>query len=140
MSSPRSVLPLRPVFEGAGEPRMFSVPTPRKKLGIFPSPRAFIEGENLDFFQVPKPRGKLEIFVSSRVYMEETVRTVTLRTSLCRFFANRLYLKEEEARNFPNSQSLKEERSKFFAFKQCCFYLFFMEVTIFQNEISPFFF
>ena len=43
MSPPRTSLRLRPVFEGAGEPRIFSVPKPREKLGIFPSPRANME-------------------------------------------------------------------------------------------------
>jgi len=33
------VLRLRPVFEGAGEPKIFSSPEPRRKLGIFGSPR-----------------------------------------------------------------------------------------------------
>ena len=47
---PRSVLRLRPVFEGAGEPGIFSVPEPRGKLGIFVSPRAYIEEERSKFF------------------------------------------------------------------------------------------
>ena len=34
---------LRPVFEGAGEFGIFSVPEPRRKLGIFPCPRAYIK-------------------------------------------------------------------------------------------------
>ena len=54
-TSLRKVLCLRPVFEGAGEPGIFSVTESRGKLGIFLSPRA---------------------------YMEETVRAVTSRTSL----------------------------------------------------------
>ena len=45
----------RPVFEGAEEPGIFSIPEPRGKLGIFPSPRA---------------------------YMKETIREVTSRNSL----------------------------------------------------------
>ena len=45
---------LRSVFEGAGEPGIFSVPESRGKLGIFSSLRA---------------------------YMEETVKTMTSRTS-----------------------------------------------------------
>ena len=59
MFSPRtpfsSMLRLRPVFEGAGESGMFSVAEPRRKLGIFSSPRT---------------------------YMEETVRRMKPRTSL----------------------------------------------------------
>ena len=51
MSSPR----LQPVFERSGEPGIFQIPEPRGKLGIFPSPRA---------------------------YMEEAVRRVKSRTSL----------------------------------------------------------
>jgi len=43
MSSP----PLIPVFEGAGEPDVFSVLDPRGKLGIFSSPRAYI-GETVE--------------------------------------------------------------------------------------------
>jgi len=43
MSSPRSALCLPLVFEGAGELRIFSNPEPRGKLGIFPSPRAYME-------------------------------------------------------------------------------------------------
>ena len=49
MSSPRishrSVLLLRPVFEGAGEPGIFSSARIQEeaKLGIFPSPRAYME-------------------------------------------------------------------------------------------------
>ena len=31
------------VFEGAGEPGIFSVPEPRVKLGIVPNPRAYME-------------------------------------------------------------------------------------------------
>ena len=50
MTSPR----LRPVFGGTREPTIFSGPALGGKLGIFPSPRA---------------------------YMEETVRRVTPRTS-----------------------------------------------------------
>jgi len=38
MSSTR----LRPVFEKAGEPGIFSVPEPRGKLGNVPSPRALV--------------------------------------------------------------------------------------------------
>ena len=41
MSSPY----LCPVFEGAEEPGIFSVPEPRESLGIFPSPSAYMEGE-----------------------------------------------------------------------------------------------
>ena len=79
-------LRLRPVFEGAGEPGIFSVPEPRGKIGIFPSPgayveetveqtvfegegesgifpssRAYVEVERLEFFLVPEPRRKLGI-------------------------------------------------------------------------------
>ena len=32
------VFTLRPVFEGAGESGIFSIPEPRGKIGIFPSP------------------------------------------------------------------------------------------------------
>ena len=71
MSSPRTSLRLWPVFEKAGEPGIFSVPEPRRKLGIFPSPKT---------------------------RMVETVRTVTPR--LACFTANRLYLKEEERTEF----------------------------------------
>ena len=39
MSSPR----LRPVFEGAEEPGIFLVSEPRAKIGIFPSPTAYLE-------------------------------------------------------------------------------------------------
>ena len=37
------MLRLRPVFEGAGEPGISSVPGPRGKLGIFLSPGAYME-------------------------------------------------------------------------------------------------
>ena len=67
MSLPRtslcSVLRLRPVFEGAGEPTIFSVSEPRG-------------GET------EEPRRKLGIFLCPGAYMEETVRTVTPCTSL----------------------------------------------------------
>ena len=43
---------LRPVFEGAEELGIFSVLGPRGKVGNFPSPRAYIEGERSQFFQV----------------------------------------------------------------------------------------
>ena len=36
-------LRLRPMFEGAREPGIFSVSEPRGKLGIFPSPRAYMD-------------------------------------------------------------------------------------------------
>jgi len=35
----------------------------RRKLGFFPSPRAYIEGERSEFFQVPESREKLESFM-----------------------------------------------------------------------------
>ena len=91
MASPRtwlrSVLRLRPVFDGAGEPGIFAVPEPREKFGIFrratprtlptdyiqrrkieilPSPRAYIEGERSEFFQVLEPRRKFGIFLCPR--------------------------------------------------------------------------
>ena len=82
---------LRPVFEGAAESRIFSVPEPRRKLGIIPNLRAYImevtvrratsrnslrsvlrqravfKGRgNFALFQVPDPRGKLGIFSKSQ--------------------------------------------------------------------------
>jgi len=42
MSSPRTSLRQRPVFEGAGESGIISVTEPRGKLGILPSPRAYM--------------------------------------------------------------------------------------------------
>ena len=36
---------MRPIFEGAGESGIFSVPEPRGKLGIFPSPKDIISHE-----------------------------------------------------------------------------------------------
>ena len=63
---------LRPVFEGAGKPGIFSVTEPEGKLGIFSSPRACIEGQRSEYFQVPMPRRKLGIFPSPGAYMEET--------------------------------------------------------------------
>ena len=66
---------LRSVFEGAGEPGIFSDPQPREKLGTFPSPKASMEeteewqlapsdrnfstsqslGGSSEFFEIPKP-------------------------------------------------------------------------------------
>ena len=47
MSSPRttlrSVLRLRPMIEGAGKPQIFSVPEPRWKFEVSPSPTASME-------------------------------------------------------------------------------------------------
>ena len=49
----------------------FQVPEPRTKLGrgIFPSPKAHMEGKSSEFFQVPQPREKLGIFLIARAYM-----------------------------------------------------------------------
>ena len=47
MSSHR--IRLRPVFDGAEEPGIFSVPELGGKFGIFSSPRAYIEGEDCNF-------------------------------------------------------------------------------------------
>ena len=52
----RSVLRLRPVFEGAREPGVSSVPELRGKLGIFPSSRGYIEGGDLNFSKCRNPR------------------------------------------------------------------------------------
>ena len=76
------------MFEGAGEPGIFSVPEPRGMIKIFPSlraymvgrdrnlpsPGAYIERERSELFQVPKRRQKFGIFPSPGVYMKETVR------------------------------------------------------------------
>jgi len=43
------------MFEGAGEPGIFSVPEPRGKLVIFLSPMAYMERERSEFFQFPGP-------------------------------------------------------------------------------------
>ena len=75
------------MFEGAGEPGIFSVP--EGNLGIFPSPRAYMEetvrrvttrtslrqravfGEGgLEFFKIPESKEKLGIFLSPRAYIE----------------------------------------------------------------------
>ena len=68
MSSPRtslySVLRLRPVLEGAGELGISSVPESRGKLGIFPSPRAYMEETGC----IRRSR-KLGIFPSPRAYI-----------------------------------------------------------------------
>ena len=66
-ASPRSVLRRLAVFEGEEE------------TGIFPSPRAYIEGESSEFLQVSEPRGKLGIS-SPSAYMEDTVRTMSPRS------------------------------------------------------------
>ena len=63
----RSMLRQKAVFEGGGETE------------IFLSSRAHMERESSKFFQVPEPRGKLGIFPSPRAYLEETVRRVKSR-------------------------------------------------------------
>ena len=67
----RSVLHLRPVFEGAGEPGIFSVPEPGAKLGIFVSPRAYMEEtvRRVTSRQqaIFKGGGSLELFQVSRI-------------------------------------------------------------------------
>ena len=61
MSSSRTSLcsmhRLWPVFEEAEEPGIFSVPEPKGKLGIFPSPIAYIERDS------PFRGGELKIFL-----------------------------------------------------------------------------
>ena len=48
----RSVLRLRPVFEEAGEPGIFSVPDePGEKLGVFLNPRAYMAPSDWNFFK-----------------------------------------------------------------------------------------
>jgi len=37
---------------------------------IFPSPRDYMKESSSEFFQVPEPRVKLEIFLSPRAYIE----------------------------------------------------------------------
>ena len=70
MSSPctslRSLLRLRPVCQGAGEPGIFQVSEPGRKFEMFPTPTAYMEEEALN----------------SSTYVEETVRRVTPRVSL----------------------------------------------------------
>ena len=84
MSSPC----LWPVFEGAGEPGIFSVPEPRGKLGIFSNPRAC---------------------------MKETVRRVTPQTSLCSVLRQQaVFEKGEETEIVRSPRAYKEGESSGF--------------------------
>ena len=71
-------LRLRPAFDGAGEPGIFSAPEPRGKLGIFPSPRAHMEENeerqlapsNRNFSNSQSLRGSSEFFSSPRAHIK----------------------------------------------------------------------
>ena len=111
MSSTRVSLRLRPVFEGAKEPGIFSVPAPRGKLGIFSSPTTYME----ETVRTVRPRTSPHLILhqqdvfeggrSSGAYMEEIVRRMTPRFARCS--ANRLCSKDKEASNFSKSQRLR---------------------------------
>ena len=93
-----SVLRRRPVFEGTGEPGISSIPELREKLGIFPSPRAYME-ETKKGQLGPSNRNFSK---SQSLYGGDSPKSDTSH------FANRLYSKEEEAWNFPKSQEYEE--------------------------------
>ena len=84
--------------------------TPRISLrSVLHQQVVFERGEVSEFFQVPEPRRKLGIFPNPRAYMEETVTRVKPRTSLRQlavfggggrtgiFLSARAYMKRESS-------------------------------------------
>ena len=102
------------MFEGAGEPGIFSVPERRGKHGIFPSPRAYMEGTEVwqlaqsdrNFSQSQSLGGSSVLFQVSGPIRRRQLKEWHLAPHFARCFADRFYSKEKEAWHFSKSKDL----------------------------------